>query len=151
MAGMARRRGRRDGTGTRGPRAVAVAAAVSILVAPALSACSGDEPKNTPPTAAPVVLHVETGRGAGSLSDDARTAVETEVGDVLSSYVVNGFLGEYPRDDLVRAFDDFSPGASRDAAKSIDVLTGAGFRTRPPSGPRAWMPASPCSSWGRTS
>ncbi len=128
MAGMARRRGGRDGTGTRGPRAVAVTAAVSALVAPFLSACTGDEPEDAPPPAQPVALHVETGRGAGSLTDEARTTVETEVGDVLSNYVVSGFLGEYPRDDLVRAFDDFTAGASREAAKDVDLLTGARFQ-----------------------
>ena len=75
-----------------------------------------------------MALHVETGRGAGSLSDEARTTVETEVGDVLSHYVVSGFLGDYPRNDLVRAFDYFTAGASRDAAKDVDLLTGARFQ-----------------------
>jgi hypothetical protein len=125
---MARSRGGPHGTRTRGPRAVAVTVAVSTLVAPLLTACTDDDPENSPPSAQPLALHVETGRGAGTLSDRARTTVETEVGDVLSSYVVSGFLGEYPRDDLVRAFDDFTAGASREAAKDVDLLTGARFQ-----------------------
>jgi len=128
MAGMARSRGRPHGARTRGPRAVAVTVAVSTLLAPFLSACTSDEPESSPPAAKPVALHVETGRGAGSLSDEARTTVETQVGDVLSKYVVSGFLGDYPRDDLIRAFDDFTAGASRKAAKDVDLLTGARFQ-----------------------
>jgi hypothetical protein len=128
MAGMARSRGRPHGRRTRGPRAVAVTVAVSTLVAPFLSACTGDEPEDAPPASEQVTLHVDAGRGAGSLSDEARTTVETQVGDVLSHYVVSGFLGEYPRDDLVRAFDDFTAGAAREAAKDVDLLTGARFQ-----------------------
>ena len=128
MAAMARRWGGRDDTGARHPRAGVVTAAICTLAAPLLTACSGDEPKDSPPPAQSVAFHVETGRGAGTLSDEARTAVETEVGDVLSNYVVRGFLGEYPREDFIRAFDDFTARTAREAAKDIEVLTGARFQ-----------------------
>jgi hypothetical protein len=49
--------------------------------------------------------------------------MESEVGDVLSEYVVRAFLGDYPREDFVRAFDSFTSGAARYAAGDIDVLT----------------------------
>ena len=34
--------------------------------------------------------------------------MESEVSDVLAGYVVGGFLGDYPRDDFVDAFADFT-------------------------------------------
>ena len=128
MSALARRRGGRDGTRARRLRAGVVTAAICALAAPMLTACSGDEPKDSPPPAQSVAFHVETGRGAGTLSDEARTAVETEVGDVLSNYVVRGFLGEYPREDFIRAFDDFTARTAREAAKDIEELTGARYQ-----------------------
>jgi hypothetical protein len=46
---------------------------------------------------------------------------------VLSKYVVDGFLGDYPREDFVQSFDAFTAGAARGAARDIDLLTAARF------------------------
>jgi hypothetical protein len=70
-----------------------------------------------------MALSIETAPGAGSLSAKAQADAETAVGDVLSHYVVEGFLGDYPRDDFVGAFDAFTGGAAQTAAANIDVLT----------------------------
>lgn len=114
MDRMTRRRDRRAG-----------AAVVLLLLAGGLSACSGDavDPPPPPETARRVALRVTTVAGAESLDETARTELETEVGDVLSEYVVRGFLGDYPREDFVRAFDSFTGGAARSAAEDLDVLT----------------------------
>ena len=99
-----------------------------------------------------MALSVQTVRGAGSLSERAQADAETEVGDVLSHYVVEGFLGDYPRENFVDAFDAFTGGAARSAAGDIDLLTGAtAIATPRRSGRRGSTPASPSSSTARTS
>jgi hypothetical protein len=95
-----------------------------LVVAALLSSCTGDdeppEPATSPSTMA---LSIETAPGAGSLGAKAQADAETAVGDVLSHYVVEGFLGDYPREDFVGAFEDFTGGAARTAARNIDLLT----------------------------
>lgn len=68
---------------------------------------------------------METVSGAGDLDQEARTALETEVGEVLSEYVVEAFLGDFPRREFVQAFGSFTSGAARRAATDIDQLTAA--------------------------
>jgi hypothetical protein len=54
--------------------------------------------------------------------------MESELSDVLAGYVVGGFLGDYPRDDFVDAFADFTGGLTeRAVGDHIDALTVAGF------------------------
>ena len=38
-----------------------------------------------------------------------------------------GFLGDYPREDFVRAFDAFTSGAARARPRDIDLLTASRF------------------------
>ena len=97
------------------------------LVAAIAGACTGDEPEEPKPGPEPTALEVEIVSGADELDETERTEVETGIGDVLSTYVVLGFLGDYPRDDFVRAFDSFTSAAAREAAQDIDLLTGARF------------------------
>jgi hypothetical protein len=124
MACMTRERGGRRGSGTRGRLAVVLVSLVALL-----TACSGDdEPPEPSPSFAQMALSLETVRGAGSLSEKAQADAETEVGDVLSHYVVEGFLGDYPRDDFVGAFDAFTGGAARTAVRDIDLLTANPYR-----------------------
>jgi hypothetical protein len=123
MAGMALGEG--GGNGVRGPRALVVPALACAVLS--LAGCSGDAPEDPPQPTRPVALHVKTVFGAGALDESTRTELETEVGDVLSRYVVQGFLGEYPRENFVAAFDSFTGGAARRAAEDIDVLTGSPF------------------------
>ncbi len=97
------------------------------LVAAMAGACTDGQPEDTEPNPQPVALEVEIVSGADELDETERTEVETGIGDVLSTYIVLGFLGDYPRDDFVRAFDSFTSGAAREAAQDIDLLTGARF------------------------
>lgn len=92
-----------------------------------MAACTGDTTDDPDPDARSVALEVEIVSGADGLDETERTEVETGIGDVLSSYVVRGFLGDYPRDDFVRAFDSFTSGAAREAAQDIDLLTASRF------------------------
>ena len=50
------------------------------------------------------------------------------MGAVLSTYVVEAFLGDYPRDDFVDVLDLFTSGGASDAAEDIENITGAGFK-----------------------
>jgi hypothetical protein len=90
------------------------------------AACTG-APDQPQPDVQPAALEVKIVSGADGLDETAKAEVETGIGDVLSSYVVRGFLGDYPRDDFVRAFDSFTSGAAKEAAQDIDLLTAARF------------------------
>ena len=97
---------------------------------------------------------MKTVYGAGELDESTRTELETEVGDVLSRYVVRAFLGDYPRENFVPAFDSFTGGRHASAAEDIDVLTGARFAgrrrgRRHPSGRRLSFLVTTRTSWGR--
>ena len=83
-------------------------------------------PTSTPPdqpTTDSVALSVETVSGAEGLDETARTALETAIGDVLSGYVAQAFLGDFPRREFVPAFESFTSGAARKAAQHINRLT----------------------------
>ena len=121
MEGMARSARRR--IPVRRARMASLLAA-GLLV---LGGCSGDGPPDGPPTDSPVALQIRIVSGAQGLDAQNRAAVEQGIGDVLSSYVVRGFLGDYPREDFVRSFDSFTSGAARRAAQDIDLLTAARF------------------------
>ena len=75
-----------------------------------------------------VALEVRVVTCAGRLGEDARAEVESGIGDALSAYVVGAFLGDYPREDFVRAFEGFTSGAARDATEDIDLLTASRFK-----------------------
>jgi hypothetical protein len=108
------------------PRRRAACVVSTILAASLLAGCS---PSTTPdPTSPPqpqTALAVETVSGAGDLAPETRTELETEVGGVLSDYVVEAFLGDFPREDFVQAFGSFTSGAARRAAGDIEQLTAA--------------------------
>ena len=101
--------------------------------------------------AEPAALDVRVVTCAGRLGDDARAEIEAGIGDALSAYVVKAFLGDYPRDDFVRAFDGFTSGAAEHAAEDIDLLTAEpGSRTPRGSPPPASRRASPAWSSAET-
>ena len=104
-------------------------AAVLLTLAATLSGCVGDDEPAAPrgPTE-PMALSIKAAPGAGSLGQKARADAETEVGDVLSHYLVEGFLGDYPREDFVGAFDGFTGGAASSAARQLDLLTANRYR-----------------------
>ena len=102
--------------------AVVVAGLAALVVAGCQPGASPEEPDPSQDSAA---LRVQVVSGAEGLDESARTEIEGSIGDVLSAYVVEGFLGEFPREGFVRAFESFTSGAARSAARDIDRLTAA--------------------------
>jgi len=111
----------------RGWRAGAVATAGLLVLAGGTSSCtvapSPDREEDRPAT--PLVVSLSS--GAASLDPASRVRLETEIGDVLSAYVVEAFLGEYPREDFVGSLESFTGGAARLAVAHLDQLTAARF------------------------
>lgn len=103
------------------PRLTGIAAAL-VLTAAGLAGCTSSPPAPEG-QGEPIALAVTIVHGGDTLDEQAQAELESEVGDVLSEYVVRAFLGDYPREDFVRAFDSFTSGAARYAAGDIDVLT----------------------------
>ena len=103
-------------------RRVLAGALVTVLVV-GFAACSGDD--SSPPgpdEPADVALQVVSVK-TGGIDEETRTRLESEVGDVLASYVVEGFLGDHPRKDFVRALSDFSTGLADDGGRDLTTLT----------------------------
>lgn len=101
------------------------AAGAAVAVAWLATACSAGAPPRDTDTPEAAALKVRTVTGAEPLDERTRADVEGAVGDVLSAYVVEAFLGEYPREEFVRSFESFTGEAARDAAGDIDLLTAA--------------------------
>ena len=106
-------------------RLAALAAAATVAATLAVAGCSAGKPpdRTEQSSQAPVALRLATVSGAERLDEADRTAVEGEVGKVLSNYVVEAFLGEFPRRQFVASFESFTGGVARNAAADIDVLT----------------------------
>ena len=103
-------------------RRVLAGALVTVLLV-GFAACSGDD--SSPPgpdEPADVALQVVSVKTRG-IDEETRTRLESEVGDVLASYVVEGFLGDHPRKDFVRALSDFSTGLADDGGRDLTTLT----------------------------
>ena len=113
---------------TTGARRALAAAVVACVVA--LGACTDDSDDPSPPSDGPesVALELSLGPGADGLTTEARDDLQTDVGAVLTTYVVEAFLGDYPRDDFVEALDSFTSGVASKAARDIEEITGAGFK-----------------------
>jgi hypothetical protein len=114
MGGMA-------GTGG-AARVTGVAVLLASLV---LTGCTAEQPDrpSSPSASESVALRVRTVHVAGSLDADAQAEAESAVGDVLSSYVVRGFLGDYPREDFVGSFESFTGDLARKGVRDLDALT----------------------------
>ena len=114
--------------------------------------------------ATPMTRRPATGPRASrwsSRSDPARTGSrprrattsQNDVGAVLTTYVVEGFLGDYPRDDFVGALDSFTSGVADDAARGPRshhrrrVRGQRRMRSWPPSSRRASRPSRPAGRW----
>ena len=93
-----------------------------------LTGCTGDGSGRTDDDGESVALEVRVVTCAGRLADDARAEIESGIGDTLSAYVVGAFLGDYPREDFVRALEGFTSGAARSATEDIDLLTASRFK-----------------------
>jgi hypothetical protein len=120
-----RRMGRAQRPGSAlGPRAgpVHLAALAASLVLTGCSAGAGSDGSDTPdPESA--ALRVLAVTGADALDAASRAELEREVGDVLTQYVAAAFLGDFPREEFVEAFEPFTGRAAQDAAGDIRVLT----------------------------
>jgi hypothetical protein len=121
-----------EGMGSRARRRKPVrrARTAAILVGPVcllVAGCSDGGSPDRPPDQSAVALQIRIVSGARGIDDQERAEAEQEIGDVLSAYVVRGFLGDYPREDFVQSFDAFTNGAARSAARDIDLLTAARF------------------------
>jgi len=109
------------------PRA-RVALAGVLLLAACTGGGGGPGGSGRPTEPLPVALELRLAPGHEGLSDQQRSELETGVGDALSAYVVDAFLGDYPRYDFVRSLDSFTTGEARRAAGDIDLLTGERFK-----------------------
>jgi hypothetical protein len=114
-----------SGMGLRRLRAAGAAGVASVALLAV--ACTGevdppDDPGQTPESAA---LRVQAVTGADRLDERTRAEIEGEVGEVLSAYVLEAFLGTFPREEFVRSFESFTGDAARYAARDIDRLTAA--------------------------
>jgi hypothetical protein len=107
---------------------------LAALCALLLTGCPGSteqpgEPGETGESANDqAALQIELAEGDVDLGREARNEVQREVGDVLSTYVVAAFLGDYPRDDFVDSLSVFTSGAAPDAARDLDLLTAQRYR-----------------------
>ena len=101
------------------------AAGAAVVVVSLATACSTGAPPQETETPDAAALRVRTVTGAERLDTRTRADVEGAVGDVLSAYVVEAFLGTYPREEFVGSFESFTGEAARDAARHIDLLTAA--------------------------
>jgi hypothetical protein len=76
--------------------------------------------------AKPVHLRIRVTRVAGKLKQSDRTALEHNVGKVVSGYFNAAYLGgDYPRSDFGKAFRAFSKGAAQRARHDKDLLSNA--------------------------
>lgn len=103
---------------------------VAVALAALAAGCSTNEQPDDDrtPTAESAALRVQTVTGAESLDEATRTEIEQAVGDVLSDYVVEAFLGDFPRQEFVQSFESFTSVAARKATRHIDLLTAATVR-----------------------
>jgi hypothetical protein len=98
-----------------------------VVVAALLGGCT-EQPAGDGPPADPgsVALRMTTATGGNKLAEDERTDVESAIGEVLSAYVVQAFLGDHPRTAYLQALDGFTDGAAELAARELEVLTASG-------------------------
>jgi len=104
----------------------AAVAATSVLSA----GCSAGTPPGDGRTPSPesAALRVQTVSGGDGLDERTRSEVEGAVGDVLSDYVFEAFLGDFPRGTFVQSFESFTSDAARSAAEDIRRLTATKVR-----------------------
>jgi hypothetical protein len=116
---------------TTGARRAFPAGVVACLVGclASLAACTDDSDDPSPPNDGPtsVALELSLGPGADGLTTEARDDLQNDVGALLTTYVVDGFLGDYPREDFVSVLDSFTAGEAPHAAQELEQITGTSF------------------------
>jgi hypothetical protein len=96
-----------------------------VAAALVLAACTTGNPPDEPeaPQREDAALRVRTVYGADRLDERTRSEIEGAVAKVLSDYVVEAFLGPFPREEFVSSFDSFTSGIAGKATRHIDLLT----------------------------
>ena len=106
-----------------------VAAALATALLAGLAACTADDSQppgpDEPGGAGDVALEVVSLEAPG-IDEETRTKLESEVGDIVATYIVEGFLGDYPRDDFVRSLADFTNTLADDGGQDLAGLTLSG-------------------------
>jgi len=103
-----------------------VACVLTSVLLPSVAGCT-DDPEQDDGQQPPVALEIELVEGASSLTTEERDQLQADIADVLSAYVVDAFLGDYPRDDFVQSLDSFTSGAADNAARDLELLTASRF------------------------
>lgn len=115
-------------------------AALSLLLAVTVSACTGDpapegkDPTPSPESASkgapttlepkPVAAKVRVTRVSGRLRPKAQEVLADNIRKVVTGYFDDAFLGgDYPRSDFGDAFKTFTRGAATQAGRHRDLLT----------------------------
>jgi hypothetical protein len=103
-----------------------IACVLASALLPSVAGCT-DDPEKNDGEPDPVALEIELVQGGSGLTSQERDQLQADIGDVISEYIVNAFLGDYPRDDFVRSLESFTSGAAEKAARDLALLTGSGF------------------------
>ena len=106
---------------------LAVLCALLLTGCPGASEQPGDPEETGKSGDDQAALQIELAEGDDDLGREARNEVQRQVGDVLSTYVVSAFLGDYPRDDFVDSLAVFTSGAAADAARDLELLTASRY------------------------
>ena len=102
-------------------------AAAMLLVATCCACSTSDPPRSGDGSTGKAALEVELASGTQGLDDQERSAVQDSIGDVLSAYLVDGFLGTYPREDFVKVARRLHGRGGAGGRPGPDLLTASRF------------------------
>jgi hypothetical protein len=105
----------------------ATSVTAAIMATTLTGGCTAEPAGTPPPESGSVPLRITTVTGGGAISQDDRVEAEAAVADLLTDYVVAGFLGDYPRVGFVQSFEAFTSGLTPKAARDVEQLTASRF------------------------
>lgn len=118
-------------------RSIAVLGAVVVTSAAFIGGCSDDDPASperressgsptsAPSTERPITMKATIGRVIGTLGDQQKALVKTDVSAVVDEFFEKAYLGEFPRTSFDGAYAAFTSGAREDAARDAALLSNA--------------------------